>query len=34
MEKVSWTHPVGTEEVLHRVKETNILHITKTRKAN
>jgi hypothetical protein len=35
MEKISWTDCVRNEEVLDRVKEErNIVHTTKTRKAN
>jgi hypothetical protein len=35
MDKIIWTDRVGTEEVLHRVKEErNILHTVKRRKAN
>jgi hypothetical protein len=35
MKKISWSDHVRNEEVLHRVKEErNVLHITKTRKAN
>jgi hypothetical protein len=33
MEKVSWTDRVRNEEVLHRVKERNIVHSIKRRKA-
>jgi uncharacterized FAD-dependent dehydrogenase len=34
MEKISWADRVRTEEVLHRVKERNILHTVIRRKAN
>jgi hypothetical protein len=34
MEKLSWTDRVRNEEVLHRVKEKNIVHTTERRKAN
>jgi hypothetical protein len=35
MEKISWTHRVRDEEVLHRVKEErNVLHTVKRRKVN
>jgi hypothetical protein len=34
MEKVIWTDRLRNEEVLHRVKEKNILHTVKIRKAN
>jgi hypothetical protein len=35
MEKFSWTDPVKTEEVLHRIKDKrNTLHKIKTRKVN
>jgi hypothetical protein len=34
MEKISWTDRVRNEEVLHRVKERNIVHTIKRRKAN
>jgi hypothetical protein len=34
MEKISWTDRVRNEEVLHRVKERNILHTIKRGKAN
>jgi hypothetical protein len=34
MEKISWTNHVRNEEVLHRVKERNILHTIQRRKAN
>jgi len=32
-EKISWTDRVRSEEVLHRVKERNILHTAIRRKA-
>jgi ribosomal protein L35 len=34
MEKISWTNRVRNVEVLHRVKERNILHTSQIRKAN
>jgi hypothetical protein len=34
MQKMSWTDRVRNEEVLHRLKERNILHTIKRRKAN
>ena len=34
MEKISWTDRVRNEEVLHRLKERNILRTIKRRKAN
>jgi hypothetical protein len=34
MGKISWTDCVRNEEVLHRVKERNMLHTIKRRKAN
>ena len=34
MEKISWTNRVRNEEVLHRVKDRNILHTTERRKVN
>jgi hypothetical protein len=34
MEKISWTDRVRHDEVLHRVKERNILHTIKRRKSN
>jgi hypothetical protein len=33
-EKIGWTDRLRNEEVLHRVKERNILHATERRKAN
>ena len=34
MEKISWTDRVGNEKMLHRVKERNVVHTVKRRKAN
>jgi hypothetical protein len=34
MQKISWTDHVRNEEVLHRVKDRNILQTIKSRKAN
>ena len=34
MEKISWTDCVRNEEVLHRVKDRNIIYTIKRRKAN
>jgi hypothetical protein len=34
MEKISWTERVRNEEVLQRVKESNIIHTVNGRKAN
>jgi hypothetical protein len=34
MEKISWTDRVRNEEVVHRVKDRNILNTIKRRKAN
>jgi hypothetical protein len=35
MEKISWTHSVRNEEVLHRVnEERNITHTTNGKKGN
>jgi hypothetical protein len=34
MEKISWTNCVKNEEVLHRIKDKNILYAIKQRKMN
>jgi hypothetical protein len=34
MEKIIWTGRVGNEEVLHKVKERNIVHTISKSKAN